>query len=101
MNREIYQVRWLYQQSIAEQVYSLECFGDHLAHEHKYPQDICGLDAIYLYLFHKYSWPIEKSRCMDVMDIKLCLSMEMKGWALPPEAIFRGAACEDAFTSPY
>ncbi|EPS0558333.1 hypothetical protein ACVAAS_003574 [Enterobacter roggenkampii] len=99
MDREIYQVRWLYRQSQAEQLYSLECFGDHLACVHKYPQGILGLEAIYLYLFHKYSWSIEKTRCMDAMDIKLCLSVEMKGWTLPPEAKFRSSSCEDIITS--
>lgn len=88
MNKEHYRVRWNLQRETAKLIYSLECFGDHLAQEHGYPSGVDGFDAVYLYLCQKHNWTIAQCRSMDKEDIRLALSQEMKGWILPPEARF-------------
>ncbi|EPQ9956810.1 hypothetical protein [Enterobacter hormaechei] len=88
MDKQLYHIRWKLHHTLAELNYSLECFGDYLAKQNDYPYDIDGFEAIYLYLQRKYSWPLDKSRGMSLSDIRLALSVEMKGWTLPRDAIF-------------
>ncbi|AFE57978.1 hypothetical protein Q7S_08690 [Rahnella aquatilis HX2] len=89
MSREKYAIRRKLHHAIADLNYSLECFGDHLAAEHSYPSNIDGFDAIYLYLCRKYSWTIPQCRTMHKDDLRLALAVEMKGWRLPQDAVFR------------
>lgn len=88
MSKERYHVRWKLQRAIADLIYSLECFGDHLAQEQGYPSGIDGFEAVYLYLCEKHHWTIAQCRAMDKEDIRLALAQEMKGWTLPKEARF-------------
>lgn len=73
--------------AIADLNYSLECFGDHLAVEYSLPSGIDGFDAIYLYMCRKYRWTIQQCRAMEMSDIRLVLSTEMKDWTLPKDAV--------------
>lgn len=68
--------------------YRLECYGDHLAKKHGYPDTVCGFDAVYLYLFNTHGWSLERCRNMHKADIRLVLSKEFSGWLLPPDAFF-------------
>lgn len=90
-----YQVRKKINRSGADLEYLLECFGDHLAEIHDYPPDVCGFDAVYLYLCDKNHWPISQSRSMEKDDIRLVLAKEMKGWLPPQEARYPGLIPSD------
>jgi hypothetical protein len=65
--------------------YSLEVFGDEIAKREGY-KSLSGLDAIYFYLIHKFSWLPRDVRAMTPDDLRLVLSQEMEGWSLPADA---------------
>ncbi|EPI3542710.1 TPA: hypothetical protein ACM2WJ_002061 [Klebsiella pneumoniae] len=87
MNKDIYHARWRLHHAKADLNYHLECFGDHLSEKEGYPSDIYGFDAIYLYLSQKLSCTINQCREMTMDDLRLSLSVEMKDWRVPADAI--------------
>ncbi|HEB0918103.1 TPA: hypothetical protein RY299_003835 [Enterobacter cloacae] len=94
MQYDLYHVRWQLHHAKADSAYALECFGDHLAKEESYPSSVDGFEAIYVYLSRKHGWTIRQCREMSMDDLQLALSVEMKGWTLPPDAIKAGRAHE-------
>lgn len=87
MSKDLNNARWWVHYETARLNYSLECFGDHLAQEESYPTEVDGFDAIFLYLSLKRGWTIQQCRQMSMDDLRLALSVEMKGWRLPKDAI--------------
>lgn len=87
MNKDLNNARWRIHYETARLNYYLECFGDHLAQEESYPTGVDGFDAIFLYLSLKRGWTIQQCRQMSMEDLRLVLSVEMKGWRLPSDAI--------------
>ncbi len=96
MKKELYHARWRIHHATADLNYFLECFGDHLADEESYPSGIDGFSAIYLYLGHKHGWTIRQCRDMSMDDLRIALSIEMKGWRLPADAIHAGRPREQS-----
>jgi len=65
-----------------ELTYTLDMFGDILAEREGY-KGLDGMEAIYFYLVHKFSWQPSIVRGMSYDDIKFILSEEMSDWTAP------------------
>ncbi len=68
-----------------EVMYSIDCFGDHIAKREGY-KAFDGIDAVHYYLIQKYNWLPMQVRSLNFEDIKFLLEEEMHGWVLPKEA---------------
>ena len=58
--------------------YLLERFGDKLAKDKGYGNDIDGIEAVWLYLIKTYHWTPAYVKSMNPEDIRFVLSQEMK-----------------------
>lgn len=65
--------------------YSLARFGDELAKREGYGENT-GMDAVFFYVCHRFSWPPSQVRGMTSADLQFLLSEEMHGWAIPKAA---------------
>ncbi|WP_439641265.1 hypothetical protein [Nevskia sp.] len=66
-------------------VFCLDVFGDQLAAREGY-KGLKGMDAVYFYLVHKFSWPPSQVKGMSFEDIRFVLTEEMHGFVLPKAA---------------
>jgi hypothetical protein len=66
-------------------MYSIDCFGDHLAKREGY-KSLNGIEAVHYYLVQKYHWLPATVRSMNFEDLDFLLKEEMHGWQLPKEA---------------
>lgn len=69
----------------ADLAYSLHVFGDYLAEREGY-KTVSDIDAVRYYLIQKHNWLPYQVKSMSDEDIRFCLTEEMHGWVLPPEA---------------
>jgi hypothetical protein len=84
MAKEMNQVRQSLHAAKGQLNYYLECFGDELAKKSGY-KGLKGMDAIWLYLIRTYHWTPAYVKAMNQDDIRLVLSQEMEGFAMPSE----------------
>jgi hypothetical protein len=68
-------------QASANLDYVLERFGDTLAKKEGY-ESIDGIEAIWLYLIRTYHWTPAYVKSMKGEDIRLVLSVEMRGFTV-------------------
>lgn len=85
MNKERYEIAQKLHSSQGGLSYFLDVFGDTLAKREGY-KSLHGMEAIYFYLIHKFSWLPRDVRSMSIEDIRFVLSEEMDGWSAPKAA---------------
>ena len=69
--------------------YFLDVFGDTIAEREGY-KSVHGIDAVHLYVIHKFKWLPRDVRSMSPEDLRFVLSEEMHGWTAPVDARFPG-----------
>lgn len=74
-----------FHESQGQMNYLLEIFGDDLARREGYA-NLDGIEAVYFYLIHKFSWLPRDVRSMTFDDIRFVLSQELEGWTVPVDA---------------
>ena len=67
-------------------MYSIDCFGDHLAEREGY-KSLDGIDAVHYYIVQQYNWMPAKVRALNFEDLHFLLKEEMHDWKLPQEAL--------------
>lgn len=77
------QVNRRLRRSQAELQHLIDCFGDHLAHKHKY--DRSGIEAVWFYLVQTYHWTPAVVRALNTDDLQFLLQDEMRGWTAPKD----------------
>jgi len=63
----------------------LDVFGDTIAKREGY-KSVDGIEAVHLYVIHKFRWLPRDVRAMSGEDLRFVLSEEMHGWTLPKDA---------------
>ncbi len=86
MPNEYYQATKNVRKAEGDLMYSIDCFGDHLAKREGY-KSLNGIEAIHYYLVQKHNWLPAQVRSLNVEDIHFLLKEEMNGWVLPQEAL--------------
>lgn len=84
--KEQYEISKRLHSTEGDLAYLLDVFGDHLAQREGY-QSVDGMDAIHLYLVHKFNWQPAQVRAMSASDLRFVLLEEMHGWTAPKEAL--------------
>ena len=82
----MYEVEHKLHDALGKSAYALSVFGDTIAEREGY-KSVDGIDAVHLYLIHKFGWLPAQVKSMSSEDIQFVLSEEMHGWTFPKEAI--------------
>jgi len=75
--------RWASLRKLADLAYDLECYGDELAHRHRYAAG--GLEAVWLHVVNLHHWPLHEVRSLSHEALRFVLSHHMKAWNISIE----------------
>ena len=63
----------------------LIAYGNYLAEKNNYPDNISGLEAIYLYLSTEHKWTLTYLRGLCLTDIQSLIYKDLQNFETPPE----------------